>query len=86
MNEYKVGYFVGSLAKASINRKLAGALVRLAPASLVMTEIPFGDLPLYSYDYDANFPRPPEPSRTPSRPSTPFFSSRRNTTARSLAV
>ena len=23
-----------------------------------MTEIPFGDLPLYSYDYDANFPPP----------------------------
>ena len=56
MTEYKVGYFVGSLAKASINRKLAGALVRLAPASLVLTEIPFADLPLYSYDYDADYP------------------------------
>ena len=56
MNQYKVGYFVGSLAKASINRKLAGALVRLAPESLVLTEIPFAELPLYSYDYDADFP------------------------------
>ena len=56
MNEFRVGYFVGSLAKASINRKLAGALVRLAPASLVLSEIPFADLPLYSYDYDADFP------------------------------
>ena len=56
VNEFRVGYFVGSLAKASINRKLAGALVRLAPASLVLTEIPFADLPLYSYDYDADFP------------------------------
>ena len=56
MNEFKVGYFVGSLAKASINRKLAGALVRLAPASLVLSEISFADLPLYSYDYDADFP------------------------------
>src|SRR5688572_3821324 len=56
VNEYKVGYFVGSLAKASINRRLAGALVRLAPASMVLTEIPFRDLPLYSYDYDADFP------------------------------
>ena len=53
---YTVGYFVGSLAKASINRKLATALVRLAPAELVMTEIPFRELPLYSYDYDADFP------------------------------
>lgn len=56
MTRYKVGYFVGSLAKASINRKLARALIRLAPAELQLTEIPFADLPLYSYDYDADFP------------------------------
>jgi chromate reductase, NAD(P)H dehydrogenase (quinone) len=56
MTDYKVGYFVGSLAKGSINRRLAKALVRLAPDDLEMTEIPFGDLPLYSYDYDADFP------------------------------
>jgi chromate reductase, NAD(P)H dehydrogenase (quinone) len=55
---YKVGYFVGSLARESINRKLASALVRLAPAGLEMTEIPIGDLPLYSYDHDADFPPP----------------------------
>ena len=58
MNAFKVGYIVGSLAKQSINRKLAGALVRLAPPNLQMTEIGFGDLPLYSYDYDADFPPP----------------------------
>lgn len=56
MTTFNVGYFVGSLAKASINRKLAQALVRLAPAELAMREIPIGDLPLYSYDYDANYP------------------------------
>jgi chromate reductase len=56
MTTYKVGYFVGSLAKASINRKLAHALVRLAPPELHMTEISFRDLPLYSYDYDPDFP------------------------------
>ena len=56
MTTYKVGYLIGSLAKASINRKLAKALVRLAPPELDMTEIPFKDLPLYSYDYDADFP------------------------------
>jgi chromate reductase len=55
---YNVGYFVGSLSAASINRKLSKALVRLAPAELEMREIPFQDLPLYSYDYDANFPPP----------------------------
>jgi chromate reductase, NAD(P)H dehydrogenase (quinone) len=56
MTTYQVGYLIGSLAKASINRKLATALVRLAPAELEMAEIPFKDLPLYSYDYDADFP------------------------------
>src|SRR3954465_7655317 len=60
MSDFTVGYFVGSLATASINRKLAKALVRLAPNELAMTEIPFRDLPLYSYDYD---PDPPEQAR-----------------------
>jgi len=56
MSTYKVGYFVGSLARASINRKLAQALVQLAPSQLEMSEIPFKDLPLYSYDYDDDYP------------------------------
>lgn len=53
---YQIGYFVGSLAKASINRTLSKALIRLAPEELEFTEIPIGDLPLYSYDYDADYP------------------------------
>jgi len=53
---YKVGYFVGSLAKASINRKLSQALIRLAPKDLQFSEIPIRDLPLYSPDYDADYP------------------------------
>jgi chromate reductase len=56
MTTYKVGYFVESLATASINRKLAIALTKLAPQSLEFTEISFKDLPLYSYDFDADFP------------------------------
>ena len=56
MDTFSVGYFVGSLARGSINRKLAQALVRLAPAGLTLREIPIGDLPLYSYDYDADYP------------------------------
>jgi chromate reductase len=56
VSTYTVGYFVGSLSKSSINRKLANALVRLAPAELKMREIPIGELPLYSYDYDADYP------------------------------
>jgi chromate reductase, NAD(P)H dehydrogenase (quinone) len=56
MSTYKVGYFVGSLSSTSINRLLAKALVRLAPKEMVMTEIPIKDLPLYSTDYDADYP------------------------------
>ena len=56
MGTYRVGYFVGSLSSTSINRQLAGALVRLAPPELSMTEIPIRDLPLYSQDYDTNYP------------------------------
>ena len=56
MDTYRVGYLVGSLAKDSINRKLARALTRLAPPALQLSEIPFADLPHYSYDYDAAYP------------------------------
>jgi chromate reductase, NAD(P)H dehydrogenase (quinone) len=53
---YKVGYFVGSLSSTSINRVLSRALIKLAPDDLEFTEIPIGDLPLYSQDYDADYP------------------------------
>jgi chromate reductase len=56
MATHKIGYFVGSLASGSINRTLSKALIKLAPADLEFTEIPIRDLPLYSYDYDADFP------------------------------
>jgi chromate reductase, NAD(P)H dehydrogenase (quinone) len=56
MATYKIGYFVGSLASGSINRTLSKALVKLAPEELEFTEIPIKDLPLYSWDYDADFP------------------------------
>lgn len=56
MSHYKVGYLVGSLAKNSLNRKLAKALIRLAPERLEFSEIPIKDLPLYSYDYDDDYP------------------------------
>jgi len=58
MQPFQVGYFVGSLSSTSINRLLAGALIRLAPPGLEFREIPFRDLPLYSPDYDSDFPPP----------------------------
>src|SRR5207342_239949 len=57
MTTFKVGFLVGSLAKGSINRLLPRALVKLAPdAGLDMQELEIRELPLYSYDYDADFP------------------------------
>lgn len=56
MTTYAVGYLIGSLSKRSINRKLAGALIRLAPKELTFTEISIADLPLYNYDLDNDFP------------------------------
>jgi chromate reductase len=58
MATYKVGYLVGSLSKASINRLLSKALIRLAPPELTFIEIPIKDLPLYNYDFDTNYPAP----------------------------
>ena len=54
--KYKVGYFVGSLSSTSINRILSRSLIRLAPPDLEFTEIPIGNLPLYSADHDADYP------------------------------
>jgi chromate reductase, NAD(P)H dehydrogenase (quinone) len=56
MTGFKVGYLVGSLSVGSLNRKLARALIRLAPSDLEFAEVPIKDLPLYSYDYDQDFP------------------------------
>ena len=56
MTTYKVGYFVGSLSSTSINRTLSRALIALAPDHLEFTEIPIADLPLYSPDFDDDYP------------------------------
>jgi len=56
MTSYRVGYFVGSLSSTSINRRLALALAGLAPPELKLFEIAIRDLPMYSQDYDTDFP------------------------------
>jgi chromate reductase, NAD(P)H dehydrogenase (quinone) len=53
---FTVGYMIGSLSAASINRILARALVRLAPPEWKMVEIPIKDLPLYNRDLDGDYP------------------------------
>ncbi|MEX6501865.1 NADPH-dependent FMN reductase [Pseudomonas zhanjiangensis] len=56
---HHVAVLVGSLRKASINRKLALALAELAPASLKLEIVEIGELPLYNEDIDGE--RPPQP-------------------------
>ncbi len=52
-NVYTIAVLVGSLRKASINRKVALALAELAPANLKLNIVEIGDLPLYNEDIDA---------------------------------
>lgn len=50
----QIGYVVGSLRKDSINRKLATALIKLAPPDFTFKELRIGDLPLFNQDDDSN--------------------------------
>lgn len=56
MSKYKVAVLVGSLRKESINRRLARAVERLAPAELEFEHVRLDDLPLYDQDFDADYP------------------------------
>jgi len=53
---HKVAVLVGSLSKASLNRKMARALIAAAPASLEFEMIEIGELPLYTPDFEADPP------------------------------
>lgn len=52
--KHRIGLIIGSLRRDSFNRKLATALVRLAPPRLLFDEIAIGDLPLYNQDDDSH--------------------------------
>lgn len=54
MSQYQIAVVVGSLRQDSFNRKLANALVSLAPADFSLKQLQIGDLPLYNQDDDAN--------------------------------
>jgi chromate reductase len=47
-----VAVLVGSLRKASLNRRMAHALIALAPAGLTLRTVEIGELPLYNQDLD----------------------------------
>ena len=54
----RIAVLVGSLREGSYNRKVADAVVRLAPAEVSFHHSRIDDLPLYNQDDDAEQPAP----------------------------
>ena len=53
---YRIEVIVGSLRRDSFNKQLAHALTKLASAAFTFSFADIGSLPLYSQDYDPDFP------------------------------
>jgi len=54
MSQYQIAVVVGSLRRDSFNRRLATAIVKLAPPEFTFKQLDLGDLPLYNQDDDEN--------------------------------
>lgn len=57
MENYKIAVVVGSLRKESYNRKVANALIDLAPESLTFDFLNIGNLPLFNQDLEETPPQ-----------------------------
>lgn len=51
---YRIATIIGSLRKDSLNRRVAQALIRLAPDDIEFFDVSIGALPLYDQDDDAD--------------------------------
>lgn len=58
MSQYQIAVVVGSVRRDSFNRKLADAIVKLAPADFSFKQVQISDLPLYNQDDDTNRAEP----------------------------
>ena len=58
MGQTNIAVIVGSLRRDSFNRKLASAIVKLAPPEFSFTQLQIGDLPLYNQDDDGKQAEP----------------------------
>jgi chromate reductase, NAD(P)H dehydrogenase (quinone) len=54
MSQFQIAVVVGSLRRDSFNRKLASAIVKLAPSEFSFAQVQIDDLPLYNQDEDGN--------------------------------
>ena len=85
MIQYQIAVVVGSLRRDSLNRKLANAIVKLAPSEFKFTQLQIGDLPLYNQDDDATPHETVVRLKADITQAQGLFFSRRSTTARCLA-
>ncbi|MDM0065020.1 NADPH-dependent FMN reductase [Variovorax sp. J31P207] len=53
MRTYDIAVLVGSLRRESINRKVATAIMRVAPPALRFRPVPLDNLPMYNGDLEA---------------------------------
>jgi chromate reductase len=60
MAAHKIAVLVGSLRRESYTRKIARALIAMAPAALQMEIVEIGELPIYNQDLDEAGPVPPQ--------------------------
>jgi chromate reductase len=58
-SDLSVAVLVGSLRKASFSRRLAEALINLAPEGMTCLIVEIGALPLYNQDLEGEGPLPP---------------------------
>lgn len=58
MTQYPIAVLVGSLRRESFNRKMANAVVKLAPPEFSFKQLRIDDPPLYNQDDDANQSEP----------------------------
>lgn len=69
-DQYDVAVLVGSLRKDSLSGRVAGALIKLAPAELSLRTVGFGDLPLYNPDLETDTPPAWQAFRQSMRPAS----------------
>jgi NAD(P)H-dependent FMN reductase len=53
VSQYQIAVIVGSVREASFNRKLADAIVKLAPPEFSFKQVDIGTLPLYNQEDEA---------------------------------
>lgn len=56
MNPWRIGVIAGSLRRVAYSRSLARTLFDIAPATLALSMIEIGDLPLYNQDLETDSP------------------------------